>query len=258
MATLHIRSNSLPSKSHPVLNNVEDLLCRLKSSEETSTSVCADLANLRCLHEGIENMIQMPSIQQALAAEDNEKWTNELLEESLQLMDLCGFARDVLSLSKGSIQELQSTIRRSRGETIDATNTYMASKKKIGKMVKKSIKNFKSFNRISAPIVGEDSDLDLKAVFDTLKEAAAFDFTVLKSVLMFLCGDEGRSKKRSWSLVSAIFSQPTKTTVDADAQNFLKQMKSSEVTIQELEDELEAFYRTLVKARVFLLNALTH
>ncbi|XP_016652531.1 PREDICTED: uncharacterized protein LOC107880152 [Prunus mume] len=34
----HTRSNSFPSRPHPVLQEVDELLCRLRSSEATSTS----------------------------------------------------------------------------------------------------------------------------------------------------------------------------------------------------------------------------
>ncbi|KAL0314461.1 UNVERIFIED_CONTAM: hypothetical protein Sangu_2290500 [Sesamum angustifolium] len=153
MATFHSRSNSFPSQSHPVMESVEDHLCRLMSSEAASpsaSSICVNLASLRDFHEGINNLIQMPSVQQALSQGHSESWVNELLEESLKLVDLCGFLRDVVSSTKESIQDLESSIRRNRGEnaTRDDINAYVASRKKINKMVKKCIKNLKSLNQI--------------------------------------------------------------------------------------------------------------
>ncbi|KAL0438303.1 UNVERIFIED_CONTAM: hypothetical protein Slati_2313300 [Sesamum latifolium] len=246
MANLHVRSNSLPSKSHPIVNDVEDQLCRLRSSEGTSTSatsVNANLASLRDLHEGINNLIQMPSTQQALCHGSSEKWTNKLLEESLGLVDLCGFARDVLNLTKGSVQDLQSSIRRNRA------------------------------------LLDEESDL--KAIVTMLQETEAFGFSVLKSVLILLSGEKGRSKKRNWSflskftrissvdsendqecgaesLLSLELQRSGKDINTVDVQNVLKQLKASEMAIQELEEELEAFFRSLVKTRVSLLNAINH
>ncbi|KAL0351655.1 UNVERIFIED_CONTAM: hypothetical protein Scaly_1554200 [Sesamum calycinum] len=249
MANLHVRSNSLPSKSHPI-TDVEDQLCRLRSSEGTSTSttsVPATLASLRDLHD-----------------------------ESLGLVDLCGFARDVLSLTKGSVQDLQSSIRRNRGEiaTADDVNAYMTSRKKINKMVNKFIKNSKVFNQNPTAFSNEDSDL--KAIVTMLKETEAFDVSVLKSVLILVSGESGSSKKRSWSLLSK-FTRTSRVHSDVeqergaenlclldlqksgkDLQNVLKQLKASEMVIQELEEELEAFFRSLVKTRVSLLNALNH
>ncbi|KAK4390890.1 hypothetical protein Sango_2152300 [Sesamum angolense] len=234
MANLHVRSNSLPSKSHPIVNDVEDQLCRLRSSEGTSTSatsVISNLATLRDLHEGINNLIQMPSTQQAISHETSEKWTNELLEESLGLVDLCGFARDVLSLTKGSVQDLQSSIRRNRGETAtaDDINAYMTSRKKINKWSRRSSRISRTWTKIAR-------------------------LSYMKSLM-------SRSKKRNWSFISKFtrtshivserdqesgaecsFSLALlKSGKDVNTIDVLKQLKASETAIQELEEELEAF-----------------
>ncbi|KAL2503911.1 hypothetical protein Adt_19532 [Abeliophyllum distichum] len=111
----HVRSNSLPSKSHPVITNVEDHICRLKSSQEASvstSSIFTHLAKLADLQEDINNLIQLQSVQQDLA---NENWSSELLDGSIKLVDICGIARDVIFLTKESVQELQSSLRRNRG-----------------------------------------------------------------------------------------------------------------------------------------------
>ncbi|XP_011100845.1 uncharacterized protein LOC105178953 [Sesamum indicum] len=243
MANLHVRSNSLPSKSHPIVNDVEDQLCRLRSNKgtSTSTSVISDLAILRDLHEGINNLIQMPSTQQAISHANSEKWTNELLEESLGLVDLCGFARDVLSLTKGSVQDLQSSIRRNRGEAAlaDNINAYMTSRKKINKMVKKLIKNFKNLDKNCIMLLDEESDVE---------------------------GDRGLCRVEyerdqeccSESSLSLELPKSGKDMNTIDMQNVLKQLQASEMTIQELEEELEAFFRSSLKTRVSLLNALNH
>ncbi|KAL0351669.1 UNVERIFIED_CONTAM: hypothetical protein Scaly_1555600 [Sesamum calycinum] len=233
MAAFHSRSNSFPSQSHPVMETVEDHLLRLKSSEAASTSaasVCANLASLRDLHERIDNLIQMPSVQQALSQGQGENWVNELLEESLRLVDLCGFSRDVVCSTKESIQDLESSIRRNRA---------------IGTM---------------------------------LKETEALDSSVLKSLLMLLSGEKEGSKQRSWSLLSK-FAQTKRVHSETEQKNgadqelcslnmhksskgmdkiTLKQLKSTEMCIQELEEGLEALFRSLVKTRVSLLNILSH
>ncbi|KAL3840140.1 hypothetical protein ACJIZ3_024731 [Penstemon smallii] len=271
MATnFHSRSNSFPSTSHPVMDDVEDQLCRLKSSDATSTSatsICSNLASLRDLHENINNMIQLPSIQQALYNEQGESWMNELLEGSLSLVDLCGFSRDILCLSKESVQDLESSIRRNRGEDM---NAYMASRKMIIKKVNKCIKNLKSFNQNSTSVLLHKDD-DLKAIATMLQATEALDLSVLKSVLTLMSAEKERSKLRSWSL----FSKSSNTSrvhseVEQEAdlslninksrttQNTLKQLKASEMTIQEIEEGLETFFRSLVKTRVTLLNVLSN
>ncbi|KAL2468152.1 hypothetical protein Fot_51677 [Forsythia ovata] len=259
----HVRSNSLPSKSHPVIANVEDHICRLKSSQEASvpaSSICTNLASLRDLHEGINNLIHLPSIQQALV---DENWPSELLDVSLELVDICGIARDVILLTKESLEELELSLRRNRG-----IDTYMNSRKKIEKMVKKCIKNLKSFDQCST---NKDN------LASMLKEAQAIGFSALKSALNIFA-----SKQKTWSLVfkftqssSRIQSQTEedcnsqelyalniqKLRKDMDVmnvENVMKQLKESQRTIQELEENLEAFFRSLVKTRVSLLNVLNH
>ncbi|KAL2232197.1 UNVERIFIED_CONTAM: hypothetical protein Sindi_1399700 [Sesamum indicum] len=273
MAAFHSRSNSFPSQSHPVIDVVEDHLCRLKSSESASTSttsICANLVSLRDLHEGLNNLIQMPSVQQALSQGEGENWVNELLEESLRLVDLCGFSRDAVRSTKESIQDLESSIRRNRGEkaTGDDINAYVASRKKINKMISKCIKNLKSSNQ---------SSTSLPAIGMMLKETEALDFSVLKSVLILLSGEKERSKQRSWSLLSK-FAQTKRVHSEIEQEKgaedlcslnihksskgmdniTLKQLKSAEMSIQELEEGLEALFRSLVQTRVSLLNVLSH
>ncbi|KAK6131429.1 hypothetical protein DH2020_034832 [Rehmannia glutinosa] len=266
MASFHSRSNSFPSLSHPVMNDVEDQLCRLRASQDASTStnsICANLGSLRYLHDGINNLIQTPSVQQALSHEQGENWINKLLEGSLKLVDLCNFSRDIVQLTKECVQDLESSIRRKA----DDINAYLASRKKINKMVNKCIKNLKSCNKNSTALPDRDNN-DLKAIGTMLKEAESLDFSVLKSVLILLSGENGKS---NWSLLSK-FTQTRrvhseveqeclnihKSLKGMDSKNMLKQLKTSEMNIQEIEEGLEALFRSLVKTRVSLLNALSH
>ncbi|KAL8059346.1 hypothetical protein ABFX02_03G080700 [Erythranthe guttata] len=262
--TYHSRSNSFPSQSHPTSENVEDHLCRLRADSE-STSVCANLASLRNLHEGINDLIQMPSVQQTLS---HGNWINELLEGSLKLVDLCALSREIVSLTKESVHDLESSIRRNKAETATSSDisAYVASRKQIAKMVNKSIKNLKSLNHKSTT----DNEL-----WTMMKEAESHDLSVLKSVLILLSGENEKSSKTSWSLISKFTAQNSrvysesgaedlsslniqKSTKNMDSKNMLKQLKLSEMIIQELEEGLEALFRSLVKNRVSLLNVLSH
>ncbi|KAL7117651.1 hypothetical protein ACP275_03G085600 [Erythranthe tilingii] len=263
--TYHSRSNSFPSQSHPIIESVEDHLCRLRADSE-STSVCANLASLRNLHEGINDLIQMPSVDQQTLCQGN--WINELLEGSLKLVDLCSLSREIASLTKESVQDLESSIRRNKAETATSADVsaYVASRKKITKTVSKSIKNLKSFNNKSAA----DNEL-----WRMMKEAESHDLSVLKSVLILLSGENETSTKTSWLLLSKFTTQNSrvysesgaedlsslniqKSTKNMDSKSLLKQLKSSEMTIQEIEEGLETLFRSLVKTRVSLLNVLSH
>ncbi|CAA0812468.1 Arabidopsis protein of unknown function (DUF241 [Striga hermonthica] len=270
MASFHARSNSFPSQSHPIVNDVKDHLERLKAaSQATSTSsICANLASLANLHDSINIMIQMPSVQQALACEQGETWINELLDGSLRLVDICGVSRDILQLTKESVQDLASSIRRQA----DDVSIYVASRKKVNKMVNKCIKNLKTSNQNSTPFPA--------AIGMMVKETESLDSAILRSVLVLLSGEREKSSKKSWSTLLSKFTQSTgrvhdeaeqesrdenlcsldiqKALKNMDSKATLKQLKASEMSIQELEECLEALFRSLVKTRVSLLNALSH
>ncbi|KAL0365991.1 UNVERIFIED_CONTAM: hypothetical protein Sradi_3489200 [Sesamum radiatum] len=219
MAYLHCRSNSLPSKSHPEIDDVENHLRRLKSSEATSTSaasVLKRLASLRDLQESINSLIQLPSVHQIISHKQGENWTDEILNRSLELVDLCGFSRDVVISTKEAVQELESSIRRNRCETAVKADisSYDSSRKKINKRVNKYIKNLKSFKQTLIL----DTDCDLKAIATMLKETEALGFSVLKSVLTLISGAKGRSNQRSWSLLSK-FTQGSRVHSEDDQES---------------------------------------
>ncbi|KAL6524924.1 hypothetical protein OROMI_030517 [Orobanche minor] len=263
MASFHARSNSFPSQSHPIMNDVGDHVDRLKASLATSTfSIRADMASLVDLHDGIDNLIRMSSVRQALAHEQSENLTNELLEGSLRLVDLCGFSRDIVLLIKESVQDLESAMRRKA----DGIDSYVASRKKINKMVKKCIKSI-SYN-------SKQNSTELPPVGKMLKEAESLDLSILKSVLMLLSGEKEKSNHRSWSLLSKrarseVVRQEScpedlcylnihKSRKSIDSKKILKQLKALEMSVHEIEEGLEALFRSLVKTRVSLLNALSH
>ncbi|KAL6524922.1 hypothetical protein OROMI_030515 [Orobanche minor] len=274
MASFQSRSNSFPSQSHPVINDVEDHLNKLrKASRATSTSsICASLASLRDLHDGINSIVRMPSIRQAIVHGQGETWMNELLEGSLGLVDLCGFSRDIVQLTKESIQELESSVRRNKVETTTSAgdvSSYVASRKKINKMVGKRLKNITSN--------GNQNPTALPPIGIILNEAESLDLSIMKSLLIFLSGEKERSRGRGWQLLSN-FTQRRRvsevkketrfedlcllnihnSTKNVDAKSMLVQLKTSEMSIHNIEEGLEALFRSLVKTRVALLNALSH
>ncbi|XP_073120973.1 uncharacterized protein [Henckelia pumila] len=284
MVHFHARSNSFPSNSHPVMVEIQDHLNRLKGSEATSTSdksAFSNLARLVNLQDGLKNLIQIPTIQQALSYNQLGTRINEILEGSLRLVDLCGFSREVVCLTKESVHDLESSIRRNRGETATANDikSYLASRKRINKAVDKYIKNLKSFNQNSTALLEEDNAL--KTIVIVLKEMEAISFSVLKSVLLLLSGANERSNQRSWPFLSKFTQKKNqaysetneecgsedlfnlhvrssmKLTDNSAVQNILKKLKESEMIIHQLEEGLEALFRSLLKTRVSLLNILS-
>ncbi|XP_022725092.1 uncharacterized protein LOC111281705 [Durio zibethinus] len=86
-SNFHARSNSLPSSSHPVIPQLEKHF-----------------------------LLQLPLAQKSIAQHCNDQQVNDLLKGSLRLLDVCGVAKDALLQAKEDTQELQSVVRRRRGD----------------------------------------------------------------------------------------------------------------------------------------------
>ncbi|XVF68038.1 hypothetical protein PTKIN_Ptkin10aG0170900 [Pterospermum kingtungense] len=159
-SNFHARSNSLPSRPHPLLPQIEENLCRLKFNEaaSSSSSIGQKLSDLRDLYELVDSLLQLPLTQKSLAQQ-----CNELLNGSVRLLDVCGVAKDALLQGKENAQELQSSLRRRRGDDAEFTieaKKYLASRKKAKKLMNKSLRDLKSQCNL---------DNDVEATFSLLR-----------------------------------------------------------------------------------------
>ncbi|MCL7023195.1 hypothetical protein MKW94_011893 [Papaver nudicaule] len=236
----HARSISLPTRSNPLVAAVEAQLCKLRSSDLTS-SISSNLVALKDLYECVEDF---------LSTED-AKCLDAVLDRSVMLLDVCATIKDVLSMMKQSSQDLQSSIRR-RSNEFDA---YMSSRKKVCKVIQKCLSDLKKNTN-------KNNDL----VADVLTEVEATTLAVFESVLSFLSAP----KQSNWSLVSKLTTKSATqqavsevTKVDLalkskaiEAKEVQMALASLEMNLQELEDGTESVFRCLIKNRVSLLNIL--
>ncbi|XP_007041663.2 PREDICTED: uncharacterized protein LOC18607432 [Theobroma cacao] len=279
----HSRSNSLPSRQHPITSQIDENLNRLRASQSasTSSSIGQNLNGLQDLHEYVDMLLQLPLTQQALAQEQQRKWVEELLDGSIMLLDVCSTAKDALLQTKECTQELQSILRRRRGvEGLgDEVRKYLTSRKAVNKAICKALKNLKHMeNKLSSS--SSIKDAENGAVISILREVQAVTISMLESLLSFISGPEAGSKLSRWSLVSRLMhqkkvmyeeeGQKTHEIASAEAglrslvksenmknvENVQNKLHNSELCIQDLEEELESLFRRLIKARVTVLNIL--
>ncbi|CAL0329246.1 unnamed protein product [Lupinus luteus] len=282
-AIVHTRCNSLPSASHPFVSQFEEHLQRLKGSEATtpfsSSSACCKLDGLQDLHECTCRLLQLPTEQRALAQECDNKCSDDILEGSLRLLDICSTAKDCLMQSKESLNELQSIIRRRRGGDTGfavAAAKYSSSRKIMKKTIRKALENLKATkNEVMASSSNKDNNTFSMLSF--LKEAEEVTQSSLESLLLLISDRKRRTKHSTWSMISKLV-QPKRVEcdspesdtsefemVDAALQSltihkpssieyFQSQMENLEMCIQDLELRVEQLSRKLIRSRVSLLN----
>ncbi|KAL6214122.1 hypothetical protein ACLB2K_013560 [Fragaria x ananassa] len=268
----HTRSNSFPSRAHPIIEEANEQLCRLRSSAATSTSsssISHKLSGLQDLHECVERLLQLPLNQQAIAQEKHQKCTNELLDGSLRLLDVCSTANEALLHTKACLQDLQSIIRRrgcESGVHTSEVRKYLTSRKMVKKTIQKAMVNTRStFSSLN-------KETECISIVNTLRNVEAITLTVFESLFSFISGPKAST---SWLLVSKMMQSKRVACeeeaeinefaeVDAalksvkSADNVQNQLNNLESCIQDQEEGLECLFRQLIKTRVSLLNILNH
>nr|POE96370.1 hypothetical protein CFP56_56691 [Quercus suber] len=287
----HFRSNSFPTRAHPLISEFNDQLSRLRGAETTSsssTSLFQQLIGLQDLHDCVDNLLLLPCTQD-LAQEQHHKWFNELLDGSLRLLDVSEFARDALIQTKECTREFQSTLCRRRGSKMELTSEiekYLASRNVIKKATQKALKSMqtKLYSK-------KNEDL---AMVSMLKELEVVTVMVFESLLNFIAGTKLQSKssgcwnkvaiKIKWlvcgfqigapkkkacegketdanefdkvdvALQSLISHKTSKSDYSIHIQNVQNWMRKLESSIEDVEEVLEGFSRRLVKTRVSFLN----
>ncbi|KGN43321.1 hypothetical protein Csa_020438 [Cucumis sativus] len=270
----HVRSKSENSNPHPIISQVNEQLRRLRpDSEATSSSLCHRLGALQDLYDGVDKLLVLPNSQNALVQQSNEEVFDDLLEGSLMLLDLCDTAKNGLLQTRECIHELESILRRKRGEICTSSSLHK-SRKMIKKTIQKALKGMEGepFHKVHGSLT----------IVNLIKEVEAITYHSLESLLSFIAGPKLPSKWSCWSSVSmlvqpkrvACISEETDISVverldlalssftnhqsnkefqiqDEDMQNLLRECGAS---IKEVEEELDGLYRFIIKTRVSLLN----
>ena len=264
MASYHTRSNSFPSKSHPIVDELDQQLCRLRSSETASTSSLTDkLTGLKDIYRCVDDFLQLPVNQNTLY----DSWVEKVLDGSLRLLDICATSRDVLAQSKERIQDIQSALRRRCSGELNITNEvteYLKTRKTVKKMIKKCLKEMKQVEKTN-----EENSID-----GMLKDVQAITSDTFISLLSYL----GGSQKSSWSFSKIVRSQRVEKETAASISDFdrvdatlelmisqkkktivdMSQLVKLESDVQEIDLVLECLSRHLVKTRGTLLNVLSN
>ncbi|KAB2097619.1 hypothetical protein ES319_A01G183200v1 [Gossypium barbadense] len=228
----HTRSNSFPSRAHPLTSSFS----RLASSESasTSSSLNQSLGRLQDLHDCTEKLLLLPLTQQILSHEQQGKYVDELLNGSLGLLDVFTTAKDALLQVKERTVELQSILRRKRGATKGFANDvrkYLSSKKAAKREILKAVKNLKH---------KESTTLnETCATVSVLREVQAATLSVLESLFSFTFGVQKESHRSPWSLVSNL-------------------LHTKRYCLQYFEEGLEGLLRGPIKIRVNILNILNN
>ncbi|PON66207.1 hypothetical protein PanWU01x14_110730 [Parasponia andersonii] len=179
-SNFHVRSNSLPSKSHPLIDKFNDHLIRLRGASDatSSSSIAHKLSGLEELHLFVEKLLQLPLTRQALVQDCQEKWVDELVDGSLRLLDICSTAKDAVLHTKECAREMQSIMRR-KVILESEIKKYSASRKVVKKAIQKGLGSLKGVESKSS-FFPSNKEIEITTLVSVLREVEAVTLAFLR------------------------------------------------------------------------------
>ena len=284
----HVRSISLPSRSHSTTLKIQEELNKLKKWEASSTSalgtICNGLSGMEELYKCLDELLSLQSTQQAISHHQHEEWVEELLDGSVSLLDVCCNTRDVISQFKENVGDLQSVLRRRKGGLCIESNisNYICSRKKMNKDAKKLLAAIKKMVNKGGASPLLDKDHQLSSMISVLREVNIMSISIFQSLLLLLSTPALKSRPSRWSLVSKFMhkgvvacqekhqnmelenvditiSAISSEEADLEKMQIAHQvLKALEISIEDLDNGLESMFRRLIKTRASLLNTISH
>ncbi|XP_055805363.1 uncharacterized protein LOC129874146 [Solanum dulcamara] len=280
MATFSAKSNnrsiSLPSRSHPATQNIEEELNKLKtwefSASPTAEAVYKGLVGLGEVHKCMDDFLNFPQTLQALCQCQNKKWIDEILDKSVRFLDICGTTRELVSQIKENVKDVQSSLRRRKGDL--STNNYTTFRKKMKKETKSLITALKIMDHEKVDGVMEVDHHLVSAVIRVLREVATIGISVFQMVLNFLSAPISKPISK-WSLVSRLVNkggeQENVNEIDSvevalcslskcgpneveKIQFMQSKLETEEAHFECIENGLDNIFRCLIRSRSTLLN----
>ncbi|KAL0360456.1 UNVERIFIED_CONTAM: hypothetical protein Sradi_3730100 [Sesamum radiatum] len=282
VSQIHFRSISLPSRLHPINSTgfEADQLQKLKSCVSkavpvTSESIQSGLLGLAELYNSVQELTQSPATKQSLVLQHQQdgKSVEVALEGSVELLDSCSTIRELVQMMRENVQALQSAFRR---KGLDSSiqndiNSYFCFRKKMNKCIAKNLKKLKNLEIKNGSNLSLDAD---QSFIRELREVAALNAAVLKSVLMFLSWPT--AKNGGWNLVSRLMLNKSMASVkehsivtevgcvdlalnsnNSKVVDVQRSLQNLDACVEGIEVGLERLYRQLLQSRVTLLNILT-
>lgn len=275
----HIRSISLPCRSHPLISQLKSEINDLKTwssssfkSKDTRTSawLCDGLSRLKDVHDSLVDILLLPQTQESLRNQD--EWVEKLLEDFLRFVDVYGiFQTSVLAL-KEEQSAAQVAIRKKDDSKISA---YLKSRNKIAKEMVKLVSAVRCIGQYPIPrsMLASLANAELAGVLHDVVEV-----TMSVTVALFNGISSSFESRSSWMGLGLLkrakkvnfdegiheFQQVGEETLwglkkkgDQEVKNLSKKMRELEGCIYEIESFSEKVFRSLINTRVSLLNTLT-
>ncbi|KAL2346192.1 hypothetical protein Fmac_000192 [Flemingia macrophylla] len=275
----HIRSISLPCRSHPLISEIRaeinDLSAWASNSRPSPLSLSQGLTLLKETHETLQQILQLPQTQDSLRA--HPLWLHNLLEDFLRFVDAYGMFQTSAMALREQHSSLQIAIRKRDQSKVVA---YAKATKKTATGMDKLVSLLRCVGQqqqqqqqqqkhraLHAPLPGVVADVMnvtvsvSVALFNGI--AAPFASKRLSWTQLVKLSRNGRIRKEHVGIeelgennvVESLGNLKKKG--EEEVRLVLKRMRDLEECISAIQSVTDKVFRALINSRVALLNILT-
>ncbi|KAJ9561732.1 hypothetical protein OSB04_006892 [Centaurea solstitialis] len=284
----------MPCRSHPSTDRIHEVLNKVQRWESISSSslsnpsaeiVCSGLSQLVEVYECLDDLFKTTLSQNRSISSNCTKWTGELLDVSVKLLDVCSTSTDVMMQTKEIMRELECDLRRKGGSSIESSIAkYSVLRNKVRKDMKRSVASLKQMDNMICRFTEDDSENHHRtSVIRVLREVKSFSIVILRSLLVFLGTPilKRRPTNKSWTTISRFLSNskvvPQEQADDSNVnelqcldvalfctsnkqesmQIVRKKMVALEATLEGIDSHLNLVCKQLIATRASLLNVVS-
>ncbi|KAK1388609.1 DUF241 domain-containing protein [Heracleum sosnowskyi] len=197
--TFHVRSTSLPCRTHPLVSQLKYEISFLKISvsnpdNRTSAWICDCLSQVKSLHESLDDLLRLPQTRESLR--ERSAWIEKVLEDFLKFVDVYGIFQTLVLTLKHEHVAAQIAVRR-RDDSKAAL--YIKSLKKMSKEMASLMSTLEDVGKswVSEPtfsLMFESGDAEIEQIIKDVNEVTM----MVSSALFGGISSSFLAKKTTW------------------------------------------------------------
>ncbi|CAK9325139.1 unnamed protein product [Citrullus colocynthis] len=272
----HVRSISLPSRSHPLIFQLKDEIANLNSwslnsDSRTAAWICDGLNHLKTVHNHLDDILNLPQTLESLRHQPH--WIDKLLEHFLRFVDVYGIFQTLILALKEEHSAAQVAMRRKDEEKVAL---YVQSRRRLARQIMKLVSTVQKKTKLTEQGQGGVT-ADLAAV---IEEVIRVTMTVSLALFNGIAESFGTRKAWTWTGLDRVSKKMKKSGEEEkgirefreigsenlrelkkkgkeETKMAMKKMRELEDWITDIESGSQRVFRSLIGARVSLLNALS-
>ncbi|KAM0916420.1 hypothetical protein ACQ4PT_010203 [Festuca glaucescens] len=256
-AAYHVRSVSLPCRSHPLLAHLCTHIAAVRSWVAAPASPSTGLAHLDALHAALGELLLLPEARAAL--HHGSATAACLLDGFLLLADAHGAFQETVVELRAHAAEAQAALRRRDDARLaSAVRSLRRAEKELARLAA-SVRSAAKFPTPSASSSAAEVEVS-GALAESLAAAACASAAVFSAVesVSSTATTAMASKKTMTSSFMSLVKSSTKPASDEEKEvAALEKLDEVEACVAEMENGSDKVFRSILHTRVALLNIQT-